>query len=336
MSGDNEINDDVDSLYVDSFLEVTKKPVFDSYFLVGDLLNRTEVFRHPFDYMTTLVQIGYEPLPPTLTTSIFGRPQYRLPGFYTYLKFIANTDGFLGLWRGLGYNMTHAITSTFVYCNVSQWQKENVEIFKPLKQSHDAKYKNSKNLVLSLSLETISKFASFVVAYPFHVMMVRSMAQFIGRETHYDSVFSAIADIYQTGGLAGFYAGIGPCFFGECLLLLIESGLIYLLKSSNQVDKMFYPFIVSSISIVARSLIYPFRIVSTVMACNGPSARSLAASAYTAPEYVNWIQCWSTLYHRGDLKRGSSLFWRYQPLSSTYAFSLRPLTPIELKAKKFN
>ncbi len=297
----------------------------------SDLLNRTELLLHPIEYMTTLVQIGYEPLPPKLSKSIFGRTQLQLPGFFTYMNYIVKTDGFFGIYRGLRFNIAYSVAYRFVYNNADSLSKQT-KLFGSIKTT-DEKFKDLKSLSLSLVNETLSRVAALAVAYPFHVMMVRSMSQFVGRETHYDSITSAILDIYYTGGLSGFYSGFVPFVLGNCILLYLESGLIYLLR--NHVDKSLElsknTFVLSSISIVTRSLIYPFRIVSTVMSCNGSSARSVAASAYTAPGYENWQECMRSLWARGEIKRGSSLFWRYQPITSSLMFPVQPLTPMKLR-----
>jgi carrier protein len=143
-------------------------------------------------------------------------------------------------------------------------------------------------------------------------MTVRICAQFIGREQHYDSVRSAVVDIYQTGGFSGFYAGFVPRFLGDCLVLWLGSSIIFVVNSWIDGESAVKSYVSASINFIVASLMYPFQLVSTVMACNGSSARSLAASAYTGPEFSNWIDCWKNLSELGQLKRGSSLLWRYQ------------------------
>lgn len=297
-------------------------------FKVKDLFYRMEMVSHPFEYMTTLLQIGYEPIPPTISKSIFGRTRLQLPGFFSYMNYVIKSDGFFGIYRGLRYNVTYSIAFKFVHNNMDSLAKRT-RAFRVLNEK-DAKYKDWKTFTLSLTCDTITRFVTLTVAYPAHVMMVRSMAQFIGRETHYDSFFGAILDIYYTGGFSGFYAGFWPFFLGQCILLYIESSIVYLLR--NQVDKSLElynnQFLLSSISIITRSLVYPFRIVSTIMSCNGSSARSLTASAYTSPQFDSWTECWATLWRRGEIKRGSSLFWRYQPITSSLMFPMQPLPQI--------
>lgn len=296
----------------------------------NDLINRTELLLHPMEYMTTLVQIGYEPLPPKLTKSLFGRTQLQLPGFFGYMNYIIKTDGFFGIYRGLRYNIAYSVAYRFVYSNVDNLQKQANLFGSQAIRDDDAKYKDLKTLSLSLVGDSLSRVTALAVAYPLHVMMVRSMAQFVGNEEHYNSFIGSILDIYYTGGLLGFYSGFVPFALANCVLLFLESGVVYLLR--NHVDRSLElwknSFVLSSITIVTRSLVYPFRIVSTIMSCNGSSARSLAASAYTAPEYDNWQKCLRTLWARGEIKRGSSLFWRYQPITSSLMFPTQPLAPL--------
>lgn len=315
---------------VETFLD---QPLLNSYCKVSHLVSRPELLSHPFEYMTTLVQLGYEPLPPKLTKSIFGRTQLQLPGFLTYMKYIAKTDGFFGIYRGLRYHIAYTIAHRFVFINVNQYQKQH---FFPELKEKGAKYKSVENLALSIACDSVSTVVTLTVTYPIHLMMVRAMAQFIGREQHYDSVFSAIADIFQTGGISGFYAGFVPFVLGECGLVALEASLAYLVYTKlDQFESVKNSTLVSTVvNIIARSFVYPFRLVSTVMSCNGSNARSLAASAYTAPEYRNWVHCCKTLWSRGEIKRGSSLWWRYQPITSSLMFPMQPLPRLPKSPKE--
>lgn len=314
--------------YVDSMLEkaqgVFDYPIMNSYATVNDLLLFQPILAHPITYMSTLVRIGYEPLPPKLTTSLFGKTQLQLPGFFTYIRYIAKTDGFFGIYRGLSYSISFTLINRFVSVNVDRYQKAHY--FKEL-DHEDAKYLNMKNLSLSITCDVITKCVSLTVAYPLHLMMVRSMAQFIGRENYYNHIWGSTIDIFVTGGFSGFYSGYAPFVFGECLYICLESSLVYfLMKRFEKTEhSMKMSFIKTFVSFIVRSITYPFVLVSTVMGCNGPSARSLAASAYTAPAYRHWVDCMRSLWNSGDIKRGSSFMWRTQSINSTYMFSIRPL-----------
>lgn len=318
--GDDEPNDSI--LY--KVADYYEKPIWNSYATPEDLITLQPLVIHPITYMTTLVRIGYEPLPPTLTKSIFGRTQLTLPGFFTYMRYIGHADGFFGIFRGLKFHFSYVLVSRFVSVNMDRHQKQNYfqEIIDP-----DAKHLSLRHLSLSITCDLLTKWASLTVAYPLHLMMVRSMSQFIGRETYYDSLLGAITDIYQTGGIAGFYAGYFPFLCGESLAIILESVLLYfLLNKFREYDhSLKNSFIKTTVNFVVRTITYPFVIVSTVMSCNGHNSRSLAASAYTAPEYRNWTECMKTLWQQGEIKRGSSIMWRNQPISSTYRLMPRPI-----------
>lgn len=45
--------------------------------------------------------------------------------------------------------------------------------------------------------------AGAVISSPFHVISIRMMAQFVGRETKYTSIFGSIVQIYKDEGILG-------------------------------------------------------------------------------------------------------------------------------------
>jgi carrier protein len=292
---------------------------FENHFTAENCLGRIAIAlaAHPFDYCKILIQLGFEPLPAYPSKTIFGRQRLALPGVFKYLGHIRRTDGFFGIYRGISYKLTTTLINGFVYVNVNEWQKQlypsEVPVVSQTNQNgFEMDVEKLQKLLLYLGRETVSRFIALSISYPFHVMTVRICAQFIGREQHYDSVRSAVVDIYQTGGFSGFYAGFVPRFLGDCLVLWLGSSIIFVVNSWIDGESAVKSYVSASINFIVASLMYPFQLVSTVMACNGSNARSLAASAYTGPEFSNWIDCWKNLSELGQLKRGSSLLWRYQ------------------------
>lgn len=57
--------------------------------------------------------------------------------------------------------------------------------------------------------------AGAVISSPFHVISIRMMAQFVGRETKYSSIFGSIVQIYKDEGILGEL----PFFIEKSLLL---------------------------------------------------------------------------------------------------------------------
>ena len=294
---------------------------FENQFSLENCVGRVviAVIAHPFDLAKTLIQLGYEPLPPYPTKTLFGRPRLALPGVFPYLGHIRRRDGFFGIYRGIGYKLSSVLINGFVYVNVNEYLKQ---IYPEEKTTSPELTENTNllgidsqkfnKLLKFLSRETVSRLIALLVSYPFHVMTVRMCAQFVGQETDYDTIFGAIADIYRTGGITGFYSGFIPRFVGDALVLWVSSNIVFVINNFVDGDSAAKSYVSASINFIVSSLFYPFHLVSTVMCCNGPNARSLAASAYTGPEYANWVDCWRQLSQLGELKRGSSLLWRYQ------------------------
>lgn len=51
---------------------------------------------HPLDLSKTLIQIGFEPIPPKQTMTWLGKPALSLPSVFVYAGHIRKRDGFLG------------------------------------------------------------------------------------------------------------------------------------------------------------------------------------------------------------------------------------------------
>lgn len=290
---------------------------------------------HPFDYAKILIQLGYEPLPPYYTKNIFGKPRLALPNLFTYLGYIRKIDGPFGYFRGVKYKIACSLLYNFVYINISDVartlssQPEEVESTdateKQSKQLATFSQENLRKTLEALMRETFCKFLSLAVSYPLHVMVIRSCAQFVGRETIYDTFTGGFKDIYQNSGWSGFYAGFMPRFLYDVLVLWSTHGILLGVKGliidklmsndNNSSKSVFETYVAGSISFILSSNLYPFHVVSTVMACNGRSAASLEASALEGREFADWLECWKWLSSTNQLKRGPGLFWRYQPLA---------------------
>lgn len=174
-----------------------------------------------------------------------------------------------------------------------------------------------------------------VAAHPFHVISLRMMSQFIGKEKFYTSIVASIMEIYRNEGIRGFFSGIIPKLIGDLLCLIVASSTVYVVnkyivhdKNGRQysagfiqVDRTTNLIYISNIKYIRfiififflqftfSNILYPLSVVSTCMAVTG--CRLLAGQPPIMPVYKNWIDCLSDLYERGELKRGNSIFWRY-------------------------
>ncbi|XP_033483816.1 mitochondrial carrier homolog 1-like isoform X1 [Epinephelus lanceolatus] len=272
---------------------------------------------HPLLYVKLLIQVGHEPLPPTVGTTMFGRRVLYLPGFFSYAQHIVKVDGRRGLFRGLSPRIVSSTISTVVRSKV----KQQVEVF----SKRDDLQTSLRKVVRETSHEMIIQCLSRVATHPFHVMSVRCMAQFVGRELKYGGIFSCIVKIFKEEGLAGFYvvlcvcSGLVPHVVGEVLFLWCCNLLAHFINT-YAVDENFsqasavrsYTKFVMGIAVSV--LTYPFMLVADLMAVN--NCGLAAGLPPHSPIFKSWLHCWNHLSHKGYLFRGSSFFFRRVPVTS--------------------
>uniref|UniRef100_A0A671XX12 Mitochondrial carrier 1 n=1 Tax=Sparus aurata TaxID=8175 RepID=A0A671XX12_SPAAU len=250
---------------------------------------------HPLLYVKLLIQVGHEPLSPTVGTTMFGRRVLYLPGFFSYAQYIVKVDGKKGLFSGLSPRVISSAISTVVRSKV----KQQVEL---LSKRNDIRT-SLRKVVQETSHEMIIQCLSRVATHPFHVMSVRCMAQFVGREVTYGSMFSSIVKIFKEEGVAGFYVGFVPHVVGEVLFLWCCNLLAHFINTYAVDD-----------SIAVSVLTYPFMLVADLMAVN--NCGLAAGLPPHSPIFKSWLHCWNHLSHEGQLFRGSSFFFRRVPAIS--------------------
>ncbi|XP_076597698.1 mitochondrial carrier homolog 1-like isoform X3 [Chaetodon auriga] len=224
---------------------------------------------------------------------------------------IVKVDGKRGLFRGLSPRIVSSTISTVVRSKV----KQQVELL----SKRDDMQTSLRKVVQETSHEMIIQCLSRVATHPFHVMSVRCMAQFVGREATYNGMFSCIAKIFKEEGFAGFYVGLIPHVVGEVLFLWCCNLLAHFINT-YAVDESFsqasavrsYTKFVMGIAVSV--LTYPFMLVANLMAVN--DCGLAAGLPPHSPIFKSWLHCWSHLSHKGHLFRGSSFFFRRVPVMS--------------------
>ncbi|XP_013769517.1 mitochondrial carrier homolog 1 isoform X1 [Pundamilia nyererei] len=265
---------------------------------------------HPLLYVKLLIQVGHEPLPPTVGTTMFGRRVLYLPGFLSYAQHIVKMDGKRGLLRGLSPRIVSSAISTVVRSKVKQIDV----LFKNGDQQNSL-----RKVVKETSHEMIIQCLSRVATHPFHVMSVRCMAQFVGREVKYGGMLSCMVKIFKEEGVAGFYVGLIPHVLGEVLFLWCCNLLAHFINT-YAVDESFsqasavrsYTKFVMGIAVSV--LTYPFMLVADLMVVN--NCGLAAGLPPLSPVFSSWLHCWNHLSNKGHLFRGSSFFFRRVPLTS--------------------
>ena len=106
---------------------------------------------------------------------------------------------------------------------------------------------------------------------------------------------------------SGYWSGLMPRALGEALTVILGAGLAYAINL--YADKSVKAYTNHIASYLASSLCYPFTVVSH---CSIVSRSGLAAGyPPLMPFYGNWVDTWKHLSREKQLKRGSSLLFRY-------------------------
>ncbi|XP_006804235.1 mitochondrial carrier homolog 2 [Neolamprologus brichardi] len=271
------------------------------------------VLSHPLMYIKVLIQVGHEPLPPTLGRNLFGRQVYQLPGLFAYAKHIIGIDGRAGLFKGLGPRLCAGTIGTVVHSKVVQKCQEQGT---PQILGGQQKEKESslQQVVNETTREMVARSCATIVTHPFHVITLRCMVQFIGRETKYRRVFIFLCFLFPSGLI--------PRLLGDVLSLWICNLLAHLINTYSCSEQMSHTGEIKNCSqamtgFFASMLTYPFVLVSNIMAVN--NCGLAGGRAPYALKYHTWLDCWKHLSREGNMSRGNSLFFRKLPAGKTYA-----------------
>ncbi|XP_075632264.1 mitochondrial carrier homolog 1 isoform X1 [Balearica regulorum gibbericeps] len=250
---------------------------------------------HPLLYVKLLVQVGHEPLPPTVGRNVLGRKVLYLPGFFTYARHIVEVDGKRGLFRGLTPRLISSTLSTITRGSVKKaFPLEDME---HVSNKDDVKT-SFRKVVEETSHEMMMQCVSRVVSHPLHVISMRCMVQFIGREVKYSGIFSAIGRIFKEEGILGFFIGLVPHILGDVIFLWCCNLLAHFINTYAVDDNFSQALVIRSytkfvMGIAVSMLTYPFLLVGDLMAVNNCGLR--AGLPPYAPAFTSWIHCWRYL-----------------------------------------
>lgn len=264
---------------------------------------------HPIEYAKVLIQIGYEPIPPRPTTTLFGHPALALPNVFQYIRYIKNVDGFTGCYRGLIPKLCANTVSAVAFKKTAKSIKFKDE---PNKEIYDGDLEESerrKKCIYEFIRDLISRMIGIIISHPLEVIAVRIMAQFVGGETKYNGLFRSFVEVYKENGIMGYYAGLLPRLIGNATALILVSSSTYVIDRYIISDRELKPYAASSIRFIATTITYPFLVVSHCMAVN--NCGLIAGLPPQMPIYNGWLDCFSQLSATNQLKRGNSLIWRY-------------------------
>ncbi|XP_070797569.1 mitochondrial carrier homolog 1 isoform X1 [Pituophis catenifer annectens] len=253
------------------------------------------VLSHPLLYVKLLVQVGHEPLPPTVGRNLLGRKVFYLPGFFTYARHIVEVDGKMGLFRGLSPRIISSVLSTI--------NREQVKKAFPLEDmEHVSNKDDMKTSLRKVTKETCHEMTmqcvSRIISHPLHVISMRCMVQFVGREVKYSNIFSSVKTIWKEEGLLGFFVGLVPHVLGDLIFLWCCNLLAHFINTYAVDDNFNQASVIRSytkfvMGIAVSMLTYPFLLVGDLMAVN--NCGLLAGLPPYAPVFSSWIHCWRHL-----------------------------------------
>ncbi|XP_027457877.1 mitochondrial carrier homolog 1 isoform X4 [Zalophus californianus] len=254
---------------------------------------------HPLLYVKLLIQVGHEPMPPTIGTNVLGRKVLYLPSFFTYAKYIVQVDGKIGLFRGLSPRLMSNALSTVTRGSMKKvFPPDEIE---QVSNKDDMKT-SLRKVVKETSYEMMMQCVSRMLAHPLHVISMRCMVQFVGREAK--------------------YSGLIPHLLGDVVFLWGCNLLAHFINAYLVDDSFSQALAIRSytkfvMGIAVSMLTYPFLLVGDLMAVNNCGLQ--AGLPPYSPVFKSWIHCWKYLSVQGQLFRGSSLLFRRVSSGSCFA-----------------
>lgn len=201
---------------------------------------------------------------------------------------------------------------------------EIVDEKKPEIEMSDEEIQN--RFIATLKRDLVIHSSGILISQPFHVISVRMMAEFVGGEGRYTSMFGSIAEIFREQGIVGFFSGFFPRLMYDLSCLVLTSTTVYLINKHYIKDKETRGYVQQFIQIIGTSIFYPLQVVSTCMVVSGSGL--VIARPPNMPSYSNWYDCWRHLRSTNQLKRGSSLFWRYHIPSGNRSRQVASVVPM--------
>ncbi len=200
--------------------------------------------------------------------------------------------------------VTHLVTNLPLY-TVSEATSNDVPDTEPqeIETTRAVLVQATRSFIIGI----ITSVSVEMVVRPFNVIVVRSIAQHVGKESIYNSVWSSIRQIYNDEGLSGFYSGLAPALLGHAFSCLIYSSMwigfeLVAINCPYRWMKLFIRGLVAVplLAYVPRTYAYPFSLITNMMAVNGTQLK-----VATQPAYESWLDCYSDLKSTRSLYRGS-------------------------------
>jgi len=275
-------------------------------------LGTTMVF-HPLEVSKVLMQLGHEPIAPRRTKTLMGKPALALPSAFQYCGYIRKREGILGLWRGLTPRLSSIIVQNLTASKFDELYPPEAELTDEEERQLSDEEKVRKFVRVTLR-DMANKTVCVVISQPLQVLTIRAIAEFVGGEQKYSGdltggMVSGIVSTVNENGILGLWSGLFPRLIGEVSMVAVSLAITFLVNTYVLQDKEMKKFTGNFAGFISQSLFYPFQVVGNCMTVS----RSGLAAGYPPfmPMYINWMDCLSHLKSQNQLKRGSSLLFRY-------------------------
>ena len=275
---------------------------------------------HPLRLVKLLVQLGHEPVPPERRFNfLFQRYFYYYPGIIDYAGHIVHSEGWNGLYRGVGGAMVSDGVGAITAMALQPIITTAVDSLPSYSGNTDPREVGSLSYLLTRTsrmflVSVLSKCAVQIVIHPFEVVTIRSVAQFIGKETVYNEVWSSLREIYQAEGLSGLYSGLAPALLGHVCSCIIYSSLALLFdiitsNISNNMGKVVVRTFIAFplLAYIPQSISYPLNLMSSLMAVNDTGLAAGAPPRY--PAFKGMAGCFRYLKSSGNMYRGFNILF---------------------------
>lgn len=186
------------------------------------------------------------------------------------VKHIKRVDGFAGCYRGLTPKLLGSVAGTFGSEKVLKKLGCDLDdSFEEKDESELTDEESYERFTKSLRKELILHASCVVISHPFQVISIRMMAQFVGRETIYHSIWSSIKEIVRQDGIFGFFSGLIPKLLCDLTCIALASTTCYIVNKYYISEPGNRTLFGGFIQFVYASILYPLQVVSTCMIVSG-------------------------------------------------------------------
>lgn len=186
------------------------------------------------------------------------------------VKYIKRVDGLAGCYRGLTPKLLGQVAGTFGSEKVMRkFGYDPNELDDDKDESELTEEESYARFSKSLRKELIMHASCIVISHPFQVISIRMMAQFVGKETIYHSIWSSIKEILRQEGIFGFFSGLIPKLLCDLTCIALASTTCYIVNKYYITEPGNRTLFGGLIQFVYASFLYPLQVVSTCMVVSG-------------------------------------------------------------------